>query len=105
MAIHRLGLSGQRRETAEASRWLDDEDRALLALWWQEAAGTLEPSRPGPGHGSARNARRRGVSRMRERLDASRLVVRALRQIPACPQLLAVTAGWNGEPARCGARG
>ena len=37
--IERLGLSGQRLETAEATRWLDDEDRPVLALWWQEAAG------------------------------------------------------------------
>src|SRR5512146_2969025 len=32
LTIQRLGLSGQRRETAEASRWLDDEDRSVLAL-------------------------------------------------------------------------
>ncbi len=39
--IERLGLSGQRLETAEATRWLDDEDGQVLALWWQEAAGKL----------------------------------------------------------------
>src|SRR5580693_4002250 len=39
--IERLGLSGQRLETAEATRWLDDDDRPVLALWWQEAAGQL----------------------------------------------------------------
>jgi RNA polymerase sigma factor (sigma-70 family) len=38
LTIQRLGLSGQRRETAEATRWLDDEDRPVLSLWWQEAA-------------------------------------------------------------------
>ena len=42
LTILRLGLSGQRRETAEATRWLDLEDREVLALWWQEAAGALD---------------------------------------------------------------
>jgi RNA polymerase sigma factor (sigma-70 family) len=99
LAIHRLGLSGQRRETAEASRWLDDEDRALLALWWQEAAGTLDRADLVQAIGQPATHVAVAVSRMRERLDASRLVVRALRQMPACPQLVAVTSGWDGEPS------
>jgi RNA polymerase sigma factor (sigma-70 family) len=99
LAIHRMRLSGQRRETAEASRWLDDEDRALLALWWQEAAGTLDRSDLVQAVGQPATHVAVAVSRMRERLDTSRLVVRALRQVHACPQLLAVTAGWNGEPS------
>src|SRR6266487_2069607 len=40
LMVERLGLAGEQREFAEASRWLDDEDRFLLARWWQEAAGT-----------------------------------------------------------------
>jgi hypothetical protein len=36
---------------------------------------------------------------MRERLDTSRLVVRALRQVPVCRDLSAVTAGWDGGPS------
>ena len=99
LAIHRLGLSGQRRETAEASRWLDDEDRSLLALWWQEAAGTLDRADLVQAIGQPASHVAVAVSRMRERLDTSRLVVRALHQVPTCPQLLAVTAGWNGEPS------
>ena len=43
--IERLGLSGQRLQTAEATRWLDDDDRPVLALWWQEAAGRAHPGR------------------------------------------------------------
>jgi DNA-directed RNA polymerase specialized sigma24 family protein len=42
LTIMQLGLAGQRRETAEASRWLDEDDRDLLALWWQEASGRLD---------------------------------------------------------------
>src|SRR5690242_13805906 len=36
-----LGLSGQRRQAVLATRWLDDDHRALLSLWWLEAAGQL----------------------------------------------------------------
>ena len=99
LAIQRLGLSGQRRETAEASRWLDDEDRGLLALWWQEAAGTLDRADLVQAVGLPAAHVAVAVSRMRERLDSSRLIVRALRQAPACPRLLAVTSGWDGEPS------
>ncbi|WP_399132854.1 RNA polymerase sigma factor [Streptomyces sp. Li-HN-5-11] len=41
LTILRLELSGQRRETALATRWLDLDDRELPALWWLEAAGEL----------------------------------------------------------------
>lgn len=41
VTILRLGLSGQRRDVARATRWLDEDDRELLALWWLEAAGEL----------------------------------------------------------------
>ncbi|HEX9543180.1 MAG TPA: sigma-70 family RNA polymerase sigma factor [Streptosporangiaceae bacterium] len=33
LTLLRLGLSGQRQETAQATRWLDATDRDLLALW------------------------------------------------------------------------
>src|ERR1700734_3002981 len=36
LTILRLGLSDQREETAQATRWLDPDDRELLALWWLE---------------------------------------------------------------------
>lgn len=42
LTILRLGLSSQREETAQATRWLDAGDRELLALWWLEAAGELD---------------------------------------------------------------
>src|SRR3982750_3473842 len=43
LAITRLELAGQRRETAEATRWLDEDNRELLSLWWLEAAGGVAP--------------------------------------------------------------
>ncbi|HEX4831314.1 MAG TPA: sigma-70 family RNA polymerase sigma factor [Trebonia sp.] len=99
ITIERLGLSGQRRETAEASRWLDEEDRSLLALWWQEAAGTLDRSDLAAALGQPSTHVAVAVARMKERLDASRQVVHALRQSPPCPQLMGMTTGWDGEPS------
>src|SRR5690349_13387074 len=36
--IIELTLRAQRHELTEAVRWLDDDDRVLLSLWWQEVA-------------------------------------------------------------------
>src|SRR6185369_4241120 len=44
LTIAKLGLRDQRREVAEATRWLDADDRHLLSLWWLEAAGELTRS-------------------------------------------------------------
>lgn len=98
LTILRLGLSGQRREAAEATRWLDEEDRALLSLWWLEAAGELSRSEVAramelsPQHTAVR------VQRMKERLEASRTVVRALAAGRRCPALSAQLATWDGRP-------
>jgi RNA polymerase sigma factor (sigma-70 family) len=98
LTITRLGLAGQRRETAAATRWLDEEDQPLLALWWQEAAGQLSRAELAgalgllPAHAAVR------VARMKARLATSRAVVRALQRVPSCDRLAAVTAGWDGEP-------
>jgi RNA polymerase sigma factor (sigma-70 family) len=99
VTILRLGLAGQRQETAEATRWLEDEERGLLSLWWQEAAGQLsraelaEAAGLSPAHAGVR------VQRMKARLDTARRVVRALRARPRCPELAGMTAGWNGVPS------
>ena len=39
LTILRRGLSSQREETVQATRWLDAGDRELLALRWLEAGG------------------------------------------------------------------
>lgn len=98
LTILKLGLSGQRREVAAATRWLDEGDRALLALWWLEAAGEI--TRPelvaavgvAAGHTAVR------VQRMKQQLEAGRVVVRALSAHPRCPDLAELTATWDNEP-------
>ncbi|MFJ9608794.1 sigma-70 family RNA polymerase sigma factor [Kitasatospora sp. NPDC101176] len=98
LTILRLGLSGQRREVAEATRWLDPDDRELLSLWWLEASGELtraelaESLDLSPQHTAVR------VQRMKKQLEAGRVVVRALGAYPRCPELAEVTVGFDGTP-------
>ncbi|GAA2748628.1 sigma-70 family RNA polymerase sigma factor [Kitasatospora cinereorecta] len=99
LTIVRLGLSEQRREVAEATRWLDPGDQDLLSLWWQEAAGELsraelaDAMEIAPAHAAVR------VQRMKAQLEAARVVVRALAVTPRCPWLAELTASWDGEPS------
>ncbi|MET7449728.1 sigma-70 family RNA polymerase sigma factor [Streptomyces sp. NPDC005508] len=99
LTIVRLGLTGQRREAAEATRWLDDEDRELVSLWWLETAGELSRAEVAsaldlsPQHTAVR------VQRMKERLEAARVVVRALAAEPRCVLLEDLTARWDGVPS------
>jgi RNA polymerase sigma factor (sigma-70 family) len=97
--VARLGLSGQRLETAEATRWLDEEDRPVLALWWQEAAGQLARAELAAGLGISPAHAAVRVSRMKERLLTSRTVVHALRRAPQCGAIAVIAAAWDGEPS------
>jgi RNA polymerase sigma factor (sigma-70 family) len=97
--ILELGLTGQRRETAEATRWLDDEDQEVLALWWQEAAGELDRDAVASGLGISPAHTAVRISRMKERLTTARLVVRALRARPGCDALAQVTYDWDAAPS------
>lgn len=97
LTIMRLGLSGQRRQVAEATGWLDPDDQQLLSLWWLEAAGELDRAdvvaalQLTPQHAAVR------VQRMRAQLEAARAVVRALWSTPRCPQLTEVIRDWDGH--------
>ncbi|SEF14629.1 RNA polymerase sigma factor, sigma-70 family [Streptomyces sp. 2112.3] len=98
LTILKLGLSGQRREVAAATRWLDEGDRSLLSLWWLEAAGEItRPELVAAVGIDSRHAAVR-VQRMKEQLEAGRVVVRALSASPPCPDLAQVTATWDNEP-------
>jgi RNA polymerase sigma factor (sigma-70 family) len=97
--ILRLGLAGQRREVAEATRWLDDGDRELLALWWLETGGELDRADLAaalglpPGHAAVR------IARMKEQLTIARGVVRAVQPGAVCAGLLSITADWDRKPS------
>ncbi len=99
LAITRLELSGQRRETAEATRWLDEDNRELLSLWWLEASGELtrdeivEATEVTRQHAAVR------IQRMKGQLETARVVVRAITASPPCPELQTITVEWDGRPS------
>ncbi|MFE9648884.1 RNA polymerase sigma factor [Streptomyces sp. NPDC006365] len=96
LTVLRLQLEGQRREVAEAVRWLDDEDRQLLSLWWLEVAGELTRRELASALGISRQHTAVRVQRMKARLETARGIVRALDS--SCPDLREVTARWDGQP-------
>ncbi|BCB83545.1 hypothetical protein Psuf_008580 [Phytohabitans suffuscus] len=98
LTIARLGLTDQRREVAEATRWLDADDQELIALWWLEEAGELERSDLAGALGLSPNHAGVRIHRMKEQIQTARTVVRALRARPGCAALRSVAASWNGKP-------
>ncbi|MFJ1609738.1 RNA polymerase sigma factor [Streptomyces sp. NPDC088253] len=104
LTVLRLQLEGQRREVAEAVRWLDDEDRQLLSLWWLEVAGELTRRELAAAAGISRQHAAVRVQRMKQRLETARDIVRALdghhpgAGNSPCPDLGLVTARWDGRP-------
>ncbi|MDG4863904.1 sigma-70 family RNA polymerase sigma factor, partial [Streptomyces sp. T-3] len=99
LTIVRLGLAGQRREVAEATRWLDDDDRALLSLWWLEAAGELSRAEVAAALELSTRHTAVRVQRMKAQLETARLIVRALTAVPRCGFLDQVTGVWDGAPS------
>ncbi|WP_435213593.1 sigma-70 family RNA polymerase sigma factor [Streptomyces sp. bgisy034] len=99
LTMVRLQLSGQRQETARATRWLEPDDRGLLSLWWLECAGQLTRAEVAdalelsPQHTAVR------VQRMKAQLEAARVVVRALDARPRCEELPGLLASWDGRPS------
>ncbi|RVX42605.1 RNA polymerase sigma factor (sigma-70 family) [Nonomuraea polychroma] len=97
LTIARLGLSGQRRETAEAARWLDADDREVLTLWWLEVAGEVTRAELASGLETSEQHAAVRVQRTKRRLESARAVVRALAA--PCPELAEAAAPWDGTPS------
>ncbi|MEV0779322.1 CAP domain-containing protein [Streptomyces sp. NPDC050428] len=99
LMISRLGLSGQHREVAEATRWVDREHHALVPLWWLETAGEL--TRPEVAAALAADSQQvdARIERLEYELETARVVVRALLAEPPCVLLEQLAAGWNGVPS------
>ncbi|MEU4179848.1 sigma-70 family RNA polymerase sigma factor [Streptomyces sp. NPDC026589] len=98
LTILRLELSGQRRETAEATRWLDGSERDVLSLWWLETTGDLTRSELAEALGLAPQHAAVRVQRVKNQLDVGRAVVRALAADPRCPALEDLLGDWDGTP-------
>jgi RNA polymerase sigma factor (sigma-70 family) len=99
LTITVLHLSGQRQETAEATRWLDVDDRELLSLWWMEVAGQLTRTELANAMELPMPQTAVRVQRMKARLEVARSVVRALGAVPRCSEMNTVLGGWDGRPA------
>ncbi|MGW7793354.1 sigma-70 family RNA polymerase sigma factor, partial [Streptomyces tricolor] len=99
LTIVRLQLSGQRQETARATRWLEPEDREVLSLWWLECAGELTRAEVAAALGVSPQHTAVRVQRMKARLEAARVVVRALDARPVCEELHGMLASWDGQPS------
>ncbi|MEU8548077.1 sigma-70 family RNA polymerase sigma factor [Streptomyces roseoverticillatus] len=97
-SILRLGLQGQRRQAAEATRWLDGDDQVVMSLWWLEAAGELNRAEVAAALGRSQQYTAVRVQRTKTQLETARVVVRALATTPRCPELTAVLEGWDGAP-------
>ncbi len=95
--IRELGLSAQRREVAAATGWLAADDRRLLALWWQEVAGTLTRAELAAALGVSQPHAAVRVQRMKAQLDLARTVARAWRTLPRCAGLGSVSRDWDGR--------
>ncbi|MET9050026.1 sigma-70 family RNA polymerase sigma factor [Streptomyces bacillaris] len=98
LTILRLELSGQRRETAEATRWLDEAERDVLSLWWLETTGELTRAELADALGLSLQHAAVRVQRVKNQLDVGRAVVRALAAEPRCPFLADLVADWDGVP-------
>ncbi|MEU8267441.1 sigma-70 family RNA polymerase sigma factor [Sphaerisporangium sp. NPDC049002] len=99
LTVLRLGLTDQRREVAEATRWLDDDDRSLLALWWLEETGELGRADLAGALGLSGRHTAVRVQRMKEQVQTARTVVRALRAGSGCSELRTLTSNWDGAPS------
>jgi RNA polymerase sigma factor (sigma-70 family) len=79
LTISALHLSGQRREVAQATRWLEPDGRELLSLWWLETAGQLTRSDLAAALGLTAAQAALRVQRMKAQLETARIVVRAVQ--------------------------
>ncbi|MFD8999197.1 RNA polymerase sigma factor, partial [Streptomyces abikoensis] len=99
LTIVRLGLEGQRKEAAEATRWLDEGEQEVLSLWWLEAAGELKRAEVVAALGLTPQHTAVRIQRTKAQLDVARGVVQALAAYPRCERLGEVVATWDGVPS------
>lgn len=99
LTLVRLQLSGQRQETARATRWLEPDDRGLLSLWWLECTGELSRAEVAEAMGLTPQHTAVRVQRMKAQLEAARVVVRVLESQPPCEELRGLLTPWDGRPS------
>ncbi|MEU9456435.1 sigma-70 family RNA polymerase sigma factor [Streptomyces sp. NPDC048277] len=87
LAVDRQTLARAGSDLLEAGRWLNDDQRRTMALWWQEAAGQLSRQEVADAldlsvaHTAVR------IQRMKAKLQLAMGVLTAWRARPRCPEL------------------
>ncbi|MDO0926708.1 sigma-70 family RNA polymerase sigma factor [Streptomyces sp. TG1A-8] len=99
LTVLRLQLDDSRREVVEATRWLDEDNRELLSLWWLEETGQLTRAEVGAALGLSGRHTAVRIQRLKEQLDVGRAIVRARAAQPPCPDLAELTATWDTRPS------
>ncbi|WP_434739491.1 sigma-70 family RNA polymerase sigma factor [Micromonospora sp. SH-82] len=97
--VSEVVLHEQRQRFAAAAHWLDADDRACLALWWQQVTGGVSRTELAAAWGVSEATAAVRLHRLRTRLDSLRAVVAALHHRPRCPELAALTRRWDGSPS------
>lgn len=93
LAVDRQALARAGSDLLEASRWLSDDQRQTMALWWQEAAGHLTRAEVAAAldlsvpHTAVR------IQRMKAKLELAVGVLAAWRARPRCPELGSLADG------------
>ncbi|MET7476293.1 sigma-70 family RNA polymerase sigma factor [Streptomyces sp. NPDC005648] len=101
LAVDRQTLARAGSDLLEAGRWLTEDQRRTMALWWQEAAGQLSRAEVAAAldlsvpHTAVR------IQRMKAKLELAVDVLAAWRARPRCPDLSGLT---DGGPVRDGTR-
>ncbi|MGW3044880.1 CAP domain-containing protein [Kitasatospora sp. NPDC001159] len=98
LTVVRLELAGERREIAEATRWLGDTGWDVLALWWLEACGALDRPELAEALDLSRQQTAVLLDRLTAGLAAARVAQRALAAVPGCGELRALVEAWSGVP-------
>ena len=93
LALDRYALTQAGGDLMEASRWIGEDHRRTLALWWQETAGYLtraevaEALNLSTAHTAVR------IQRMKAKLELALDVLTAWRARPRCPELDVLAGG------------
>ncbi|MBV6702711.1 RNA polymerase [Kitasatospora aureofaciens] len=98
LTVVRLELTGERREIAEATRWLGDSAWDVLALWWLEACGVIDRAELAEALDLSRQQAAVLLDRLTAGLASARVAQRALAAVPGCRELRALVEAWSGVP-------
>ncbi|GGN08133.1 sigma-70 family RNA polymerase sigma factor [Streptomyces fuscichromogenes] len=104
VALDRRALAEAGGDLLEAGRWLSDEERRTMALWWQETAGQLTRAEVAEALDLSAPHTAVRIQRMKARLSVAVGVLAAWRADPRCAGLDALAGGHRTDRSRTAAR-